>query len=281
MADLFGFGHPIVSDMPVTGALSGAGLASAAALPLSITLAPPQPGTDCPLYCRDGGALVFTAPGIGQYRCQPGSITVIPEPACNRSDLSNLLIATALPAMQWLRGHFMLHAAAVVLPGRSGAIALCGVSTSGKSTSAAALLERGASLLADDSLRLARHGDEWRGAGLPGGLFQTSPAAHERHFMPVPADRAVAEAPLDAIVVLGARLPAPVIRRLDAVEAAGQLLAQQHRPRIPAFLGQRGAVLQMVSEIVRAVPVFVWHRGDDGAGIGPDEWQMLLHCGSA
>jgi hypothetical protein len=202
----------------------------------------------------------------------------VPQPGCDFIALSELLVSTALPAVQWLRGHIMLHAAGVVLPGRSGAIAISGISGSGKSTLAAELLARGASLLADDSMRIIREAGGWQAAGLSGGLFQEGGQTIRRRFDPVTADRSMRTSKLEAIFVLGERVASPTLRRLDGPDAVRQLLAMQHRPAIPALLGLRGEVLQRIAEMARSLPVFLWQRCTEEMVLGEAEWELLLGC---
>lgn len=276
MEHLFGFGQPIISEQPIPGALARDPLVRDRAPPLSIKVGPQRPDHDNPLYRRDGNALLFSPGAVGQYRCHADLIELTTESDCDSQTLSELLISTALPAALWMQGHFVLHAAGVVLPGRDAAIAVSGISGSGKSTSAAALLERNARLLGDDSLSLKRGPGGWRAAGLPGGLFQVKANGTGREFVPISSERTVPEAGLDAIFVLGQRAAVPAIRRLDGPAAAGQLLAMQHRPQVPALLGLRGEVLRMAVGIARTVPIFSWQRGIDRTGLDDAEWDFLL-----
>lgn len=276
--NLFGFGHAIASDLAVPGALPASAELHGADEPLSILRNPPRSSVSDAIYHRDGNALWFSPPGVGQYRCSHSRIEVSPDPHGDPQALTELLIATALPAVQWLRGHFVLHAAGVILPGHSSAIAICGASGSGKSTAAAALLERGAKLVGDDTLRLANRATGWSAAGLPGGLFRSEPNRTERRFQSVAPPCAVPEAQLSAIVVLGERSAVPSLQALDGVAALGQLLAMQHRPRVPAILGRYAEVLQMAAGIIRFLPVFAWHRRSDSAELDDSEFDMLQHC---
>lgn len=278
MVDLFGFGHEITSDLPIPGTLPDCDRLSEPAPQLSIVLAPPARIPSSPIYRIDSDALMFNPPGVGQYRCLSDRIEVTPETGGDGQALVDLLIATALPAVQWLRGHFVLHAAGVVLPGSSAVIAICGLSGSGKSTLAAALLLRGASLLGDDSLRLASTPAGWTAAGLPGGLFEISPAGGERSFRPAGPGRMVGEARLDAIFVLGERGSEFAIERFDRISAVGQLLAMRHRPRIPALVGRSAQVLEQATGLATALPLFGWQRVTGEAALGDQEFAMLLQC---
>lgn len=280
MRQLFGFGQPIFTDLSIPGTLEDLVGADPALSAMTISVASDQPAADHPIYRRADDALVFAPSGIGQYRCRPASIGIVPEVGGDRKRLIDLLIATALPATGWMRGQFMLHAAAVVLPGQTGALAVSGVSGSGKSTVAAALLTRGASLVADDSVAVSPDGGQWRVAGLPGGLFQIDGSPAGRTFHPVPTGRAVREARLTGIVVLGERSATPAIRRLPGPEAVARLLAMQHRARVPAFLGRRRAVLDQAVAIARSIPVYLWTRRAGEITLGDEERTLLARCGA-
>ncbi len=66
---------------------------------------------------------------------------------------SVLLASSVLSCLLTLRGHHILHASAVTLPGSRATVAFVGPSGSGKSTLAAALCTLGAELVSDDALR--------------------------------------------------------------------------------------------------------------------------------
>lgn len=275
MNHLFGFGHPIVSDLQVPGALARTDCDDARAVALEIVLRPEhRPGGD-PLYCLDKDALLFSPAGVGQYRCHTDRIEVTPEPGFDPARLSDLLISTAIPAVQWMRGHFVLHATALVFTGRNNAIAICGISGSGKSTVAAQLIARGANLLADDSLRLSCDASIWHAAGLPGGYFLSTRGGTERRFVTVDAKRSATEAGIDAIFVLGSRAAHPSFRRLDGPQAVMQLLAMQHRPAFPALLGLRSGMVHLAAQVAGALPVYAWQRGSAGPELDSAEWAML------
>ncbi len=76
------------------------------------------------------------------------------------------LTGVVMAVLLSLSGHTVLHGAALAMNGR--AIVLLGDSGRGKSTLAAALIARGASLLTDDVVRLQRSDDGYRAtAGVP------------------------------------------------------------------------------------------------------------------
>ncbi len=260
MGEQFGFGLRLASALPIPGALSV--VAHDPPARLTITLAAPIAPPPAPGFSRDGDTLVYSHPS-GVFRCDHDGVAISPAPAPDLADLGALLIANALPAVLWLRGAFMLHAATVSLPGL-GTLALAGASGSGKSTLAAGLLASGAELIGDDSLALTRHGGAVIAAGLPGGWFDGPADSAARRLRAIAPQSARGSAPLTAIIVLDRASPgAPALTRLAPLAALEQVLAQRHRPQVPHLLGRRGAVLQQAAALAAQIPVFAWRRGRD------------------
>lgn len=255
----YGFGQPIDSAIAIPGAIAVPEAASAAE-PLSITAATgpaPAPGD---LYRIDGDAFVYSLSGIARFRCTRRSIALTTPTEADAALVAELLVANALPAVLWQQGSFVLHASAVVLPGWEGAIAIAGASGLGKSSVAKALLDQGAKLVGDDSVRIDCGPAGTTVSGLAGGLFEALEPGTKRRFTPVAPEVQVSSARLLGIAVLGERtatLQLDLVNRLRAVEL---VLAQQHRPGIPALLGSRQNVVAQAAAIAESVPVAIWHR---------------------
>jgi hypothetical protein len=176
----------------------------------------------------------------------------------------------------WLRGAFVLHAAAVVRPGGGGAVAIMGPSGVGKSAVAAQLIAEGATLLADDSLRLERAGAAIVASGLSGGYHLARSNGAARDFHPSPPGRTMRRTTLGAALVLSRTEGAPRITRLDPVAAVEPWLKGQHRSRIPNLLGRQVAVLDFCAHLARQVPLYSWERS--GAGLTSEERAGLAHA---
>lgn len=108
---------------------------------------------------NDAGDLLFRANGIGLFdlradlslmRYAPVQRPLVPW--------SRYVVAQVLPFAALLAGREVLHAGAVALDG--GAVAITAPSTGGKSTLLAALVQRGAPLVADDVVAVERAGHE-------------------------------------------------------------------------------------------------------------------------
>jgi len=104
------------------------------------------------------GSICLDWPTVGRFVVQRGEEIVV-TPACgvSRAALRLYLLGPVFAALLHQRGLFLLHASAVAIGGR--AIAVLGDAGAGKSTAAAALVERGHGFLADDVVALTPSSD--------------------------------------------------------------------------------------------------------------------------
>jgi hypothetical protein len=115
---------------------------------IALDNAPRVPGTDEPPVVRPDEYSFFMR-DAGRYRVLDGRrIVVTPVMGAGGRELRLFLLGSALGALCYQRGLLLLHASVVRLGAR--AIALCGSAGSGKSSLAAALIERGAAFVCDD-----------------------------------------------------------------------------------------------------------------------------------
>lgn len=248
-----GFGLVIQSEIAVYGAMTDVGGAAAISVERG-SAGPWQVVTEDPPYrVASVDRFDFTVPGLARYTCiDRRRIVVDALPGADAVHVSDMLIATALPALCWARGGIVLHAAAAVFPGSEAAVAVAGPSGSGKSTWLAAAVREGARVVADDALYLQIVDGQVMASGLPGGWFRRyGPRDDEREFCPVPPGRQCAAAPLGAIMVLDEG-PA---RRLPGTEAVAALLQARHRPRVPRLLGLEAGLLADLGVIAQSVAV--------------------------
>lgn len=144
------------------------GLLFRSALPLPFRPAPPDCGapdvvvrfgrvpeiadapaaTPCPPWCATPDAFSLDMDGVARYLVRGGCEIVVEPAGGDEADMLAFLLGTVLAACLQQRGILTLHASAVETAG--GAALFAGVSAAGKSTLAAALVERGHRLLADD-----------------------------------------------------------------------------------------------------------------------------------
>jgi hypothetical protein len=272
-----GFGLRIASDCAIPGTFDDPGGSSWETDITVETLAPVQADQEArPIYNWDGETLVFSPPGVGRYYCRRDSIGIAAEHGADPQMVVDLLVATALPAVLWLRGDAVLHATAI-LSGAGTAIAIAGPSGIGKSTVVAQLIETGAELLADDTVRLARVGPHIRANGLSAGYHLSSTGDSDRAFHPVAHCDLLADIPVRAIVFLTRTKATPALIRLDPLDALTRLLANQHRPAIPAILGRRGDVLELMTFVAQNCEMYEWRRSSPT--LGSAELAMLRHAG--
>jgi hypothetical protein len=95
---------------------------------------------------------LLQARGVGRVLVSLDGGEVLCDPLPGRPDWAFILPAQALPLAATLRGLEVFHAAGVVVGG--GAVLFAGPPGAGKSSLAAALLRRGATLLGDDAIAL-------------------------------------------------------------------------------------------------------------------------------
>lgn len=270
-----GYDRIIESCIPVPGALT-IDSSDTETPDIRVRLLPAEPASfpPQPLYRFEGGTLTFSAPEIATYRCNPCEIAVTPLDGASFEDVIDLLIATALPALLWMRGGFVLHASGVVLPGQTGAIAIAGPSGIGKSSLLAELQAIGAASVGDDTLDVRITEGKPTISGLAAGYFR-SDAGNERrifHATRNPQRRAQ----LNSIVILTHAPQMPEINRLSGMMALEQILMNRHRPKIPDLLGQRASLLRMSAALANSIPVFMWRRPRNSPHLGQAEVRMLL-----
>ena len=95
----------------------------------------------------------FSIPGIGAWEIVQGrEITVFPHAEATDAELRLFTLGSAWAALGYQRGNAIWHGSAVAKNDR--AILICGSAGAGKSTLAAALADRGCTLVADDLSRV-------------------------------------------------------------------------------------------------------------------------------
>ncbi|TKD51572.1 hypothetical protein [Sphingomonas baiyangensis] len=271
------YGLVTETDIAVRGADPLSCGASALVAELRIEIGAPFNATDAnsPIYWLENGYLHFAPAGVGRYRCAPNGIEINVAPAADPELVEGLLIATALPALLWMRGAFVLHAAAALLPGSDRAVIFAGPSGIGKSTIIAQLTGHGARLIADDSVCLALSANAVSVSGLCEGYFLSEAAALPRRFRSVPAAARCQEAQLGAICFVTRNESRAPFERISGVGAIEQLLVNRHRPKVPDLLGLHGSRLHDCAQIAHRVPAYFWHRGESRPALSSVEHETL------
>ena len=230
------YGLTIQSTLDIPGAIAIAG--DAGPVDIVVTEGPVAVGSNWSglTELSDDGRVMFEARGAARFLCEADAVTLDRIAGANDRKIGGFLIATALPAVLWMRGEIVLHAAAVMLPGTAGALAIMGAQWSGKSTVLRSLIAMGARIVADDTVCVRRAAAGIEASGLSGGYFLGKPP---RAYHAV--EGGIDTAPLTGIMLLTPRTgDEPDIRKLPPIEALTGLIAHRHRPRIPALLGRTG-----------------------------------------
>ncbi len=214
-----------------------------------------------------------SAPEAWSVHLEPDRMTVCWTPGIPFHDIPTALQGSGLAAMLMLRGSAPLHAAALDVNG--GAIVVMGDPGAGKSTTAAAFVRRGSSLLADDTAALEIRDarvlvhpgvprlriDEASASAL-GWPARTLPSvfaseANGRKVFIDAGDPDAAPTPLRAIYVLRPRqagLAAPIVAPHAPRDALAELLRHTYAvqyldPR------RRARLFESLSQVVARVPV--------------------------
>ncbi|HEX8207072.1 MAG TPA: hypothetical protein VF587_13510 [Solirubrobacteraceae bacterium] len=264
------YGHELVSELPLerlrTGPVPrGRIVVRAASSPLPAPRGEPEIAVDdvFAVY-RDGGRLTMRCDHTGTFAIDPEAAEIVAEPrAAADAAWEHRLACVAVPLMLAERGDLALHASAVAVDGR--AVAFSAPSGTGKSTTAAALAERGYDVLAEDGcvVTAAETGEMllWpglRGVRLP-GLFTAG------------GDGA-APLPLAAVALLGPRRgTAPHLEPVAPLDALTALMPNT----MHALRASQAAAFRGAAALARSVPVFRATLPDDLAA-APDHAESLL-----
>lgn len=226
-----------------------------------------------------GDRAVLTVHNIARFEIIGGNrIVVDRSTGAASADVRLFLLGSAFGALLHQRGLLPLHANAIQIG--HGAAAFMGRSGAGKSTMAAAFLDRGFTLLADDvcvvtsddgaapmaqpglpRLRLWR--DAVEASGRRPNDLEIAFAGQEKYVVPTHSVQAASAVPLGRIYLLG-ELPTgetgPRIRRLNGVEAVSAIMANIYRGHYLKLLGGSERNYRQCLALVRTVPVFSVQR---------------------
>ena len=201
---------------------------------------------------RAGGFGWLELPGVAVFRFgETGNVMVVADGA-PPEDIEDAWVRSVLPLVVQARGTQVLHASAVTAI--RGITALCGTSTAGKSTLAAALLARGREVVADDALAFEVGDDAVDAFPLPFRLRLREEAQKALQLPPIAARGDGARGRLAAVVIL---TPADVevakLSTLAASDAFGTLM-----PHAYCFSLEEGkqALVEAYLALARTVPVW-------------------------
>lgn len=219
------------------------------------------------------GTCRFQVPEVATYLVDPGGqlVTIDPVLPPDAPDIRAFLLSTIFGILCFRRGLLPLHASCVRVGDR--AVALAGPSGMGKSTLAAALLQRGHAVLADDVTVLDLTAPEgvrvlpafprlklWQDAAARLDIsvhgMERSRMTLDKYHLPV------------AYAFCAEPLPLSAVLHLDAGEQPGRSLLRRLRgPEAAAWLGRdiyRAGLMRRLGLAGRMLPATVAVAGIDG-----------------
>lgn len=227
----------------------------------------------------DQAEAVLTVEGTGRYAVRDGcSIVVDAEAGASAKSVLLFLLGSAFGALLHQRGLLPLHANAIDFGG--GAVAFMGRSGAGKSTMAAAFLDRGHRLLADDVCVVSFDGSGqplaqpglprlrlWRDAVQASGRdvqeLELAFEGQDKFLVPIHARQSRIPLPLRRLYLLGeldAGETGPRIRPLTGSQAVQAVLANTYRGQYLSLLGGTEQLLGQALRLLETVPLFEVRR---------------------
>ena len=207
--------------------------------------------------------------GVARYLVTNGRDVLVERWGGSDEDVAAVLANTPLTALLQQRGMATLHAAAVQT--EAGAVLLLGRSGDGKSSLAAALVERGYPLVADDVTAVVLNGssptvlpgfatlrlwkqtlDEMRMAHRAGARVR---GTLEKFWVPTPRSCGEPLPVSAAFVLTPGNGPDIRIESLSPGDAFEMMARHAHRRRVMDAMGQRQAHFHAATAIARDVPV--------------------------
>lgn len=229
---------------------------------------------------------LFNVSGYARFWVRDGrSIVVTPESGVDEAEIQVFLLGSVFGALCHQRGLVTLHASAVRLPD-GGAALFAGPSGIGKSTVAAALMQRGYEVICDDLsvLRKQPDGVYHVAPGIPrlrlwddvvsfleidrATLTQTRPAL-EKFNLPLTGSPDLVSAPVRKIIQLRYETPTQPtgVQLVSRAVGIRRIMEEVYQKRQARFMGLRaGQFLECVA-LSRQVEVYQAIRRMDAKGI--------------
>jgi hypothetical protein len=203
------------------------------------------------------GQRQIVVPGLATFSfCAAGGVDATPAVADLEDTIHDVWVRSILPLVLQSRGTQVLHCSAFVKPNRSF-VALCGRTRAGKSTLAAALMQRrGLRIAADDALPFTARAPGAVAHPLPFRLRLRRSAAGA---LGLPAVAVVVGEPdppssIEAIVVLEpGQTDYPRLQTLTPARAFGRLMPHAY---CFSFEGSKSDLIEQYTTLTDAVDVF-------------------------
>ena len=222
----------------------------------------------------------FSVPDTADYCVRHGREIVI-VPRGNTREICLILLGTAWAALCYQRGLLLLHTSAVRLG--DSAVAFCGESGAGKSSTTAWLLQRGADFVGDDLCRIDAENPGkaeiypapprlklWQNTlaqlAIPAERLERDQFRFDKYHTPVAVSPGRQPLPLHGICLL--EWGPPALTRLYGQEALRRLItAATYRPYLLEPMGITAEHWQRCLQVVQRVPVYVLRREKDWASM--------------
>jgi len=239
-----------------------------------------NPVASGPTWQIAGEQFLLRIPDIARFLLSNGrEIAFEPEPEASHDDIPIFLLGTVFGILLHQREQIVLHASAVRINGK--AVLFCGSSGAGKSTIAAALVQRGYPLMTDDVCAVAM---------TAGGVPMVYPDGRQlklwaqsidrlnltarrgervrerlEKFYVEPAEALSEPLPLGAVYALREERPpyAAGIERPNVVDAALILRRNAYRPAMVTRMGQKAQYFHAATTIANVAGIFHLTRSLD------------------
>jgi hypothetical protein len=221
---------------------------------------------------------------VARFHVSGGSdIRVDPDPAADEVTIRLFLMGTAMGALFCQRRMFPLHANAIVFDGQ--AVAFAGPSRAGKSTLAAAFLDRGHAVLSDDICvinssidgvfvaqpgipRVRLWSDAVERSGRDALTLTRVRSGMDKYVVPTRAAQPERALPLEAIFVLGSNGTEVRARALHGFSAIEALAANTYRASFLPMIGDPSVHFETCLKLAQHVPILELQRPWDSDRIG-------------
>ncbi|MCA1196453.1 hypothetical protein K9B35_00590 [Sphingomonas sp. R647] len=245
---------------------------------------PPAVATKDPygLSVTEYGATV-SVKSVARFQVSGGTqIRIDPDPSADEATIRLFLMGTAMGAIFCQRRMFPLHANAIVIEGQ--AVAFAGPSRAGKSTLAAAFLDRGHAILSDDICvissgidgafvaqpgipRVRLWSDAIERSGRDASTLRRVRSGMDKFVVPTRASQPEHALPLRGIFVIGSDGPDVCACSLHGFSAVEALAANTYRASFLPVIGDPSLHFQTCLKLAQHVPIFELQRPWDSRRI--------------
>lgn len=234
-----------------------------------------------PLLWGDTDSFGLEVPKVARFLIRQGDhITIDPAPGIDEASIRVFLLGSALGALLYQRGYLVLHGNAIRVGNQC--LVCVGHSGVGKSTLAAAFLQRGYRILADDVVAV-----DFQGRALPGlprlkiwqdaldrlglensGLGRIRPGLAKFH-LPMPDGGSPEPLPIRWVYVLkNHHRPDTLLEPIQGGDRFGVLRNHSYRVRFMEGMALKARHLRQCAQLAGGIHLTRLTRPDDGFDVG-------------